>query len=170
MEITSTKNAKTLTPSHMKQCILSESRFDFLKDLVISLPDVATCDCDDGAVQPNAISDGKLDTASSGTWQRQEGTSISSNRDGKGCMPPSAEPTAVSSNKMNLNFYKESEEANISGTENFCQHAAARRSLSYGQDAEDSGSENEGEYQVPAIVPQYTQPKASAVVDEDYDT
>jgi hypothetical protein len=107
---------------------------------------------------------------SSGTWQRQEGTSISSNRDGKGCMPPSAEPTAVSSNKMNLNFYKESEEANISGTENFCQHAAARRSLSYGQDAEDSGSENEGEYQVPAIVPQYTQPKASAVVDEDYDT
>ncbi|KAL6259255.1 hypothetical protein P5V15_009174 [Pogonomyrmex californicus] len=39
--ITSAKNAKTLSPSHMKQCILSESRFDFLKDLVKSLPDVS---------------------------------------------------------------------------------------------------------------------------------
>lgn len=27
-----------------KQCILSESRFDFLKDLVKSLPDVSPCD------------------------------------------------------------------------------------------------------------------------------
>ncbi|XP_076236907.1 negative cofactor 2 alpha isoform X2 [Calliopsis andreniformis] len=41
MQITSAKNAKTLSPSHMKQCILSESRFDFLKDLVKSLPDVS---------------------------------------------------------------------------------------------------------------------------------
>lgn len=30
-QITQSRNAKTLTPSHMKQCILSESRFDFLK-------------------------------------------------------------------------------------------------------------------------------------------
>lgn len=49
--------------SYRKQCILSESRFDFLKDLVISLPDVATCDYDDGMVQQNAIGDGKSDTA-----------------------------------------------------------------------------------------------------------
>lgn len=41
MQITNAKNAKTLSPSHMKQCILSESRFDFLKDLVKSLPDVS---------------------------------------------------------------------------------------------------------------------------------
>ncbi|XP_018354142.1 PREDICTED: uncharacterized protein LOC108755559 [Trachymyrmex septentrionalis] len=41
MQITSAKNAKTLSPSHMKQCILSENRFDFLKDLVKSLPDVS---------------------------------------------------------------------------------------------------------------------------------
>ncbi|XP_008544119.1 uncharacterized protein LOC103568881 [Microplitis demolitor] len=44
MQITSTKNAKTLSPSHMKQCILSESRFDFLKDLVKSVPDVSNTD------------------------------------------------------------------------------------------------------------------------------
>ncbi|XP_017876817.1 dr1-associated corepressor [Ceratina calcarata] len=46
MEITCAKNAKTLSPSHMKQCILSESRFDFLKDLVKSLPDVSGPDED----------------------------------------------------------------------------------------------------------------------------
>ncbi|XP_014602224.1 PREDICTED: dr1-associated corepressor isoform X1 [Polistes canadensis] len=46
MQITSAKNAKTLSPSHMKQCILSESRFDFLKDLVKGLPDVAGPDED----------------------------------------------------------------------------------------------------------------------------
>lgn len=42
MQITQTRNAKTLTPSHMKQCILSESRFDFLKDLVKNVPDPST--------------------------------------------------------------------------------------------------------------------------------
>ncbi|XP_015189548.1 PREDICTED: DNA polymerase epsilon subunit C isoform X2 [Polistes dominula] len=46
MQITSAKNAKTLSPSHMKQCILSESRFDFLKDLVKGIPDVAGPDED----------------------------------------------------------------------------------------------------------------------------
>ncbi|XP_011304809.1 nuclear transcription factor Y subunit C-7 [Fopius arisanus] len=44
MQITNAKNAKTLSPSHMKQCILSESRFDFLKDLVKCLPDVSGAD------------------------------------------------------------------------------------------------------------------------------
>ncbi|XP_043281372.1 dr1-associated corepressor isoform X2 [Venturia canescens] len=46
MQITNAKNAKTLRPSHMKQCILSESRFDFLKDLVKGLPDVSGADDD----------------------------------------------------------------------------------------------------------------------------
>lgn len=40
-QITQSRNAKTLTPSHMKQCILSESRFDFLKDLVKNIPDAS---------------------------------------------------------------------------------------------------------------------------------
>lgn len=39
--ITSSRNAKTLSPSHLKQCIISESRFDFLKDLVKMVPDIA---------------------------------------------------------------------------------------------------------------------------------
>jgi hypothetical protein len=58
----------------------------------------------------------------------------------------------------------------MSGTEHFRQLAATHRSLAYGRDTEDSGSENEGSYQVPAVVPQYMQPKTSGMVDEDYDT
>ncbi|GLG95700.1 Protein of unknown function [Gryllus bimaculatus] len=36
----------------MKQCILSESRFDFLKELVASLPDVVTSDYDEAVMSP----------------------------------------------------------------------------------------------------------------------
>jgi len=39
VEITSARSAKTLSPAHLKQCILAENRFDFLKDLVVSIPD-----------------------------------------------------------------------------------------------------------------------------------
>jgi len=38
--VTHARNAKTLTPSHLKQCIMAEQRFDFLKDVVSSIPDV----------------------------------------------------------------------------------------------------------------------------------
>ncbi|CAG7836510.1 unnamed protein product [Allacma fusca] len=38
--VTQARNAKTLTPSHLKQCIMSEQRFDFLRDLVSSISDV----------------------------------------------------------------------------------------------------------------------------------
>ncbi|KAF6215146.1 hypothetical protein GE061_009897 [Apolygus lucorum] len=47
MEITTMKNARTLSPHHMKQCIISEKRFDFLKDLVKSVPEAVTSDTDD---------------------------------------------------------------------------------------------------------------------------
>uniref|UniRef100_A0A182NP98 Transcription factor CBF/NF-Y/archaeal histone domain-containing protein n=1 Tax=Anopheles dirus TaxID=7168 RepID=A0A182NP98_9DIPT len=40
LRITNARNAKTLSPSHMKQCIISESRFDFLRDLVKNIPDM----------------------------------------------------------------------------------------------------------------------------------
>lgn len=40
LRITNARNAKTLSPSHMKQCIMSESRFDFLRELVKNVPDI----------------------------------------------------------------------------------------------------------------------------------
>ncbi|ELT94656.1 hypothetical protein CAPTEDRAFT_31266, partial [Capitella teleta] len=39
-ETTRAKHAKTLSSSHIKQTIQSEKQFDFLKDLVASIPDV----------------------------------------------------------------------------------------------------------------------------------
>lgn len=44
LRITNARNAKTLSPSHMKQCIMSESRFDFLRELVKNIPDVNVAD------------------------------------------------------------------------------------------------------------------------------
>lgn len=59
MEITSAKNAKTLTPSHLKQCIKSEVRFDFLRELVKNVPDVSSTDDEPGTpignLSPGAI-------------------------------------------------------------------------------------------------------------------
>jgi hypothetical protein len=84
---------------------------------------------------------------------------------------PSSETTAVTSNKLNLNFYKESEEASISGVESVGRQAAAQSSHIYIQEAVDSGSDNEEDCQIAAIVPRFIQNKASAaLIDEDYDT
>ncbi|XP_068624464.1 uncharacterized protein NC2alpha [Battus philenor] len=44
MQVTVARNAKTLSPSHVKQCILAESRFDFLRDLVKNIPDVSAAE------------------------------------------------------------------------------------------------------------------------------
>lgn len=49
--ITSSRNAKTLSTSHLKQCIMSEQRFDFLKDLVKMVPDIAM---EDGSASASA--------------------------------------------------------------------------------------------------------------------
>lgn len=51
-EITQGRNAKTLTTTHLKQCILGENQFDFLKDLVASVPDVQG---DDDSSNPPSI-------------------------------------------------------------------------------------------------------------------
>nr|XP_023683166.1 dr1-associated corepressor-like isoform X1 [Paramormyrops kingsleyae] len=39
-QVTQSRNAKTMTMSHLKQCIELEQQFDFLKDLVAAMPDV----------------------------------------------------------------------------------------------------------------------------------
>ncbi|XP_050555859.1 uncharacterized protein LOC118276802 [Spodoptera frugiperda] len=44
MQVTMARNAKTLSPSHVKQCILAESKFDFLRDLVKNIPDVSAAE------------------------------------------------------------------------------------------------------------------------------
>lgn len=52
MEITNARQARTLSPSHMRQCIMSESRFDFLRELVKDVPNISWADEEDGPVPP----------------------------------------------------------------------------------------------------------------------
>lgn len=62
MQITLSRNAKTLTPSHMKQCILSESRFDFLKDLVKEIPDASVQeDNENNAIFEEGLNEPEID-------------------------------------------------------------------------------------------------------------
>lgn len=44
MEITNARHARTLSTSHMRQCIMSESRFDFLRELVKDVPNISWAD------------------------------------------------------------------------------------------------------------------------------
>lgn len=44
LRITNSRNAKTLSTSHMKQCIMSEQRFDFLRELVKNVPDISVAE------------------------------------------------------------------------------------------------------------------------------
>jgi len=52
-QITMKRGARTLTPSHLKFCIENESKFDFLREMVASVPDLQDDDLEmEGEVQP----------------------------------------------------------------------------------------------------------------------
>ncbi|XP_022088700.1 dr1-associated corepressor-like [Acanthaster planci] len=51
LQQTQARSAKTMSTSHIRQCILSESTFDFLKDLVENVPDMP-CEEDEGSQPP----------------------------------------------------------------------------------------------------------------------
>ncbi|KAK3914402.1 General transcription factor 3C polypeptide 2 [Frankliniella fusca] len=69
LAVTNAKNARTLSPSHMKQCIISDHRFHFLKDLVRSLPDVNSYD-EDGASSASVTTPVSEETLGSFTGRR----------------------------------------------------------------------------------------------------
>lgn len=94
MQITTMKNARTLSPHHMKQCILSESRFDFLRDLVKSVPEVATSDDDLGSFSDNSATVQPLQR----NYSRDE-----SNKRDQANPPPSTGP----------NFYVETDSVTV---------------------------------------------------------
>ncbi|KAJ8981701.1 hypothetical protein NQ317_003422 [Molorchus minor] len=91
MQITQARSAKTLTPSHMKQCILSESRFDFLKDLVKNIPDASVQeDNENNAIFEESL--GKTDIDSDG---------------GTNSMDVQTSETSSSPIKIEANFHNE---------------------------------------------------------------
>ncbi|XP_070622804.1 dr1-associated corepressor [Erythrolamprus reginae] len=80
--VTQSRNAKTMTTSHLKQCIEQEQQFDFLKDLVASVPDMQG-DAEDNHMEGEKVSrrgrkpgSGRRNggTAGKGKDQKQSGT------------------------------------------------------------------------------------------------
>ncbi|XP_077996284.1 uncharacterized protein LOC144449591 [Glandiceps talaboti] len=74
---TKSRNAKTMTTAHIKQGILNESKFDFLKDLVQNIPDITNED-DDGPTgsdgrpkqtRPRKITNSKANARSSSSGE-----------------------------------------------------------------------------------------------------
>ncbi|XP_033927698.1 LOW QUALITY PROTEIN: dr1-associated corepressor [Melopsittacus undulatus] len=101
--VTQSRNAKTMTTSHLKQCIELEQQFDFLKDLVAAVPDMQG-DGDEphgdgergprrgrrpGAARKNGGPGGKgKDPKQSGTDTEQEEDTEDSDSDGEEEPPP----------------------------------------------------------------------------------
>ncbi|KAL7289248.1 hypothetical protein TKK_0017185 [Trichogramma kaykai] len=54
-EIVTARQAKTLSPAHMKQCIMTEPRFDFLKDLVKNIHDASSGDRTGPTLVPSTL-------------------------------------------------------------------------------------------------------------------
>ncbi|XP_013389488.1 dr1-associated corepressor-like [Lingula anatina] len=65
-DITQSKHAKTLSAAHMKQAIESEKKFDFLRDLVASIPDVQ-CEEGDGEGSVHTANNAEDNAPVSGT-------------------------------------------------------------------------------------------------------
>ncbi|XP_075169819.1 negative cofactor 2 alpha [Haematobia irritans] len=85
LKITNSRNAKTLSTSHMKQCIMSEQRFDFLRELVRNIPDIsvaeesATYNEEDNHSSPDADSDTPYDLSMPSTSSARQMQSYQSN-------------------------------------------------------------------------------------------
>ncbi|GAB0096061.1 uncharacterized protein DMENIID0001_115130 [Sergentomyia squamirostris] len=111
VRITNARHAKTLSPSHMKQCIMSESRFDFLRELVKNVPDISVSEEIDNSSSPQSGEQGGMlpeegtnGTSSSGrngrsvkgeSWLRSYGRPASMDfshtgftQDGNKCLTP----------------------------------------------------------------------------------
>ncbi|XP_043828743.1 dr1-associated corepressor [Dromiciops gliroides] len=101
-QVTQSRNAKTMTTSHLKQCIELEQRFDFLKDLVAAVPDMQGDGEDNhldgekgtrrgrkpGSSRKNGGAGGKgKDKKQSGTDSEQEDDSEDTETDGEEEMP-----------------------------------------------------------------------------------
>lgn len=80
--VTAQRGARTLTPSHLKFCIHSESRFDFLRDLVSTVPDLqGDMDNEAAGVTGNSMGAQELRLAglSSGRGRGRGGSATTSN-------------------------------------------------------------------------------------------
>lgn len=89
LRITNARNAKTLSPSHMKQCIMSESRFDFLRELVKNVPDINVAEEQQGDNYPE-----RRESSEDGTMISLMDSNVISNANGQTNNPNGGSATA----------------------------------------------------------------------------
>ncbi|XP_053683513.1 dr1-associated corepressor homolog [Sabethes cyaneus] len=79
LRITNARNAKTLSPSHMKQCIISENRFDFLRDLVKNIPDIGVNEEQHSGSETGFGNETAVSPASTSTSSSNGGSNVNAN-------------------------------------------------------------------------------------------
>ncbi|KAL3275975.1 hypothetical protein HHI36_020706 [Cryptolaemus montrouzieri] len=189
MQITQARNAKTLTPSHMKQCILSENRFDFLKDLVKNIPDASAQEDNENNLLFDATMENKDPRSSTSTSHNPKPqTSQGSAQDQSTSRKPSSVikyGPAVTQNVELATSSSTSSRRELAGRSN------SKRSRSVQMEEDDTESDEDEEVDdippqtisampkvaldnVPPLIPIsssfYSQNRSdSLVIDEDYD-
>ncbi|XP_028917372.1 dr1-associated corepressor isoform X1 [Ornithorhynchus anatinus] len=101
-QVTQARNAKTMTTSHLKQCIELEQQFDFLKDLVASVPDMQGdgednhVDGDKGTRRGRKSGSGRKNGGAGGKGKdkKQSGTDSEQEDDSEGTETDGEEETA----------------------------------------------------------------------------
>jgi len=78
-QVTLERGARTLTPSHLKMCIKSEQRFDFLKELVSTVPDLQG-DHDEPLALYQSMTTANAEAAAAATQNNKNDTSNPSQR------------------------------------------------------------------------------------------
>jgi len=78
-QVTLERGARTLTPSHLKMCIKSEKRFDFLKELVSTVPDLQG-DHDEPLALYQSMTTANAEAAAAATQNNKNDTSNPSQR------------------------------------------------------------------------------------------
>lgn len=114
LRITNARNAKTLSPSHMKQCIISESRFDFLRDLVKNIPDIGV-----NEEQLSGSETGYEATTTGAVAATPSSSSTSPSNGGSDSVTLAAQPSAGTSSLQRSESYTPASSSSSCGAVNY---------------------------------------------------
>lgn len=178
-QITLSRNAKTLTPSHMKQCILSESRFDFLKDLVKNIPDASAQEDNENNILFDASMENRESTSVSGTRQTTPDESKTSSTVIRYGPSISHEEGCATTSSSTITKRKSSNRASRSNSNNSRRKNSSSTQSTEEDDLDSDDSSDSGKSakipklmveDVPPLIPILSQSKNDVlVIDEDYD-
>ncbi|XP_013776405.1 dr1-associated corepressor-like [Limulus polyphemus] len=167
-DITRSRNAKTLTTSHLKACIIADPQLHFLKDLVASVPDVQ--------IEEEMATSGGIEPHPSGPYPAGYPGGRPRNRptgeDSAGPSQSTAEDSETASDEELKNDDEDSEDASSENTFDNQRMVPIRRksvitqSESYGVNNLNTAPRLSG----PALVPTCTYNTNTSTEEDDYDS